>query len=220
MIVDFLLVLHIAVLGYWLGAELVINSEYRLVCFASSMPFSVRERLMEHVMEVDQHVRYALVLQASLGVILAALLGYVRGGTSLAWAAGIIGLGWLAYVELVHRLRHTSMGSRLALVDRVIRYALLILLLALGGATAAGLLDLQIWLGWKLVLFGGVIACGVGIRISLIAFFGLWHEIRAHGSNEVRERAVRRMYIAGTSILGILWILIAMMVGLSVFKPS
>ena len=60
-------------LGYWLGAELVINSTYRYVSWAATMPFAERDRLMEHVMDVDQHVRYALVLQAGLGVALVSL---------------------------------------------------------------------------------------------------------------------------------------------------
>lgn len=53
--ISWLLAAHIAVLGYWLGAELVINSTYRLVCFADDMPFAQRDQLMDHVMAIDQH---------------------------------------------------------------------------------------------------------------------------------------------------------------------
>lgn len=42
-----LLVIHIAVLGYWLGADLVINSTYRYVCWSAGMPFDERNRLMD-----------------------------------------------------------------------------------------------------------------------------------------------------------------------------
>ncbi|MEO5829905.1 MAG: hypothetical protein ABIQ36_04990, partial [Rhodanobacter sp.] len=85
MLLQTLLVMHIAVLGYWLGAELVINSTYRYVSCGSHMPFAERNRLMEHVMHVEQHVRYALVLQAGLGFALAALYGFVPGGERSAW---------------------------------------------------------------------------------------------------------------------------------------
>ena len=67
MIAHTLLVFHIAVLGYWLGSELVINSTYRHVAWAADMPFEQRDRLMDHVMDADQHVRYALLLQLMLG---------------------------------------------------------------------------------------------------------------------------------------------------------
>ena len=80
MLIEALLAIHIAVLGYWLGSEFVINSEYRYVCRTPSLPFAERNKLMEHVLDVDQHVRYALVLQAVLGTILAALIGYIPGG--------------------------------------------------------------------------------------------------------------------------------------------
>ena len=79
-----LLVAHIAVLGYWLGSELVINATYRYVSCADAMPFAERDRLMEHVMHVDQHVRYALVLQAALGTALAVTYGYIPGGRDVA----------------------------------------------------------------------------------------------------------------------------------------
>ena len=218
--VDVLLVVHIAVLGYWLGAEFVINSEFRFVCRAASMPFEERKRLMEHVMDVDQHVRYALVLQAGLGTVLAALLGYFPGGAALAWAAGLATVLWLAFVETVHRLRHGASGSKLALLDRLIRYALLTALVLGGLAAVFGAFTLQGWLAWKLVLFGAVIACGIGIRYYIIQFFGIWRQIEAQGSSPSRERAIRRNYMAGTSILGLLWLCIAAITILSILKPG
>ena len=219
MLIEILLVSHIAVLGYWLGSEFVINSEYRYVCRASSMPFSERKKLMEHVMDVDQHVRYALVLQAMLGTVLAALLGYIPGGTTLAWVAGVIGVSWLIFVETIHRVRHSPWGQQLALIDRFFRYVLLVVLMSVGVAVMVGAINLQGWLAWKLILFGGVIACGVGIRLTLIEFFRVWREIEANGSDDTRERSIRKIYTAGTSILGGLWLLIAGIVALSVLKP-
>ena len=112
MLISVLLVAHIAVLGYWLGSEFVINSTYRYVSYGSRMPFAERDRLMDHVMHVDQHVRYALVLQAGLGFALAALYGYVPGGTATAWVAGTLAAIWLAFVEIVHRLRHKHVSSK------------------------------------------------------------------------------------------------------------
>ena len=83
----------------------MINSTYRLVCYADDMPFAQRDRLMDHVMNVDQHVRYALVLQASLGAMLASSYGYIPGGSSVVIGTGLFGIAWLAFVEAVHRLR-------------------------------------------------------------------------------------------------------------------
>ncbi|MDE0801463.1 MAG: hypothetical protein OSB02_12100 [Rhodospirillaceae bacterium] len=220
MLVEVLLIFHIAVLGYWLGSEFVINSGYRYVCRGSSMPFDERNRLMEHVMDVDQHVRYALVLQAGLGTVLAALLGYVPGGSTLAWGAGIVGILWLGFVETIHRVRHAGLGQKLALLDRVIRYVLLFFLFVVGVAAALDAISLQGWFALKLVLFGCVMASGVGIRISIIEFFRVWREIEATGSTTEREKEIWWIYTWGTAILVLLWVFIAAIVVLSVMKPG
>ncbi|MEQ9111958.1 MAG: hypothetical protein RIF37_17765 [Rhodospirillaceae bacterium] len=220
MLIEVLLVFHIGVLGYWLGSEFVINSEYRYVCRASAMPFPERKKLMEHVMDVDQHVRYALVLQAALGTVLAALLGYIPGGTTLAWVAGTVGIVWLAFVEIIHRVRHGAGGQTLALIDRFIRYVLLTVLFGVGVATALGAIKLQGWLALKLVLFGCVMASGVGIRISIIEFFRVWRDIDTNGSTDDKEKEIRWIYTWGTGILVLLWVFIAAIVVLSVMKPG
>lgn len=219
MLVKFLLVAHIAVLGYWLGSELVINSTYRYVSWSAGMPFTERNRLMDHVMDVDQHVRYALVLQAGLGTMLAALFGYLPGGAMLAGIALVAMAGWLALVELTHRRRNGEPGRRLAAMDRGLRYAAIVVLLALAGLAIAGQGAMPAWLAWKLAAFAGVIACGLGIRFALMAFYRTWTEIAREGSSDEREQVIRRTYVQATSVLGLLWVFIAAIVALSILKP-
>lgn len=219
MLVKVLLVAHIGVLGYWLGSELVINSTYRFVSWSAGMPFAERSRLMDHVMDVDQHVRYALVLQAGLGTMLAALFGYLPGGAALAWAALAAMGGWLVLVEVTHRWRGQRAGQRLAAVDRGLRYLLIVALLLLAGGATAGRAALPAWLVWKLVAFSGVIACGLGIRYALMAFYRTWTEIAREGSSPAREQSIRRIYVQATSVLGLLWAFIAAIVALSVLRP-
>jgi hypothetical protein len=213
-----LLVAHIAVLGYWLGSELVINSTYRYVCRASSMPYEERDRLMDHVLHVDQHVRYALVLQVGLGATLAAWYGYIPGGPVAAGIVALAALAWLVLVEITHRMRKRGAGKRLAAFDRGLRY-LLMAVLAVAGVTAL-ILDtaMPAWLAWKLLLFAGVMACGVGIRFSIMDFFRTWAVIKRDGSSVDTERRIRFIYSYGTAILVGLWVLIAGIVILSVWR--
>lgn len=220
MLVQALQVAHIAVLGYWLGAEMVINSTYRYVAWSAAMPFAERDRLMQHVMDVDQHVRYALILQAGLGAALAALLGYVPGGAPLALTAAALAALWLALVEVAHRARTTPAGRGLAALDRAVRYLVIAVLLGLAGAAALGEFDLPRWLAWKLALFAGVIACGLWIRVALIAFFRVWGDVEREGSSPAREQLVRRACIRATAVLAGLWLLIGAIVALGVLKPA
>ena len=215
-----LLTAHIVVLGYWLGSELVINAGYRLVCYADDMPFAQRDRLMDHVMHVDQHVRYALVLQAVLGLMLAASYGYVPGGQALVTGAAAFGVCWLAFIEAVHRLRKSPAGQNLAKVDRLSRYLLMALLVAV----AAGLLGqnwpLPSWLRWKLLAFAAVMACGVGIRLALLSHFRTWARMAAGEVTDANNAVIRRTYVKATSVLVLLWLCIAAATALSIAKPG
>ena len=214
-----LLVAHIAVLGYWLGSELVINSTYRYVSFGSGMPFAERSRLMEHVMHVDQHVRYALVLQFGLGFALAALYGYLPGGPASAWLAGAACVVWLGFVEAVHRLRHAAVGKTLGNIDRVSRYLLMAVLVAIACGLIGGSWNMPLWLRIKLALFAGVMASGVGIRLALISHFRTWKIMAAEGPSDASNAIIRATCIKATSVLLVLWLFIAAIVVVSVCKP-
>ncbi len=215
-----LLAVHIVGLGYWLGAELVINSTYRYVCYNHDMPFDARSRLMDHVMHVDQHVRYALVLQASLGTALAVYLGYIPGGDRMVVTVCILGVAWLAFVELVHRLRHRPIGRRFAAIDRGSRYLLMAVLFLVATGLIGGAWNTPDWLRWKLASFACVIACGVGIRLALIGHFKTWAKMERDGPTAETNAIIRQTYIRATSILVLLWVFIGVIAVLSVAKPS
>jgi hypothetical protein len=220
MLITALLVAHIAVLGYWLGSELVINSTYRYVSYGRHIPFAERSRLMEHVMHVDQHVRYALVLQAGLGFGLATLYGFIPGGATTAWVIGALTLAWLGFVEAVHRLRHSAVGKRLGAIDRGSRYVLMALLLALACGLLGGAWELPLWLRLKIGLFACVMASGVGIRLALISHFRTWAVMAVDGPSDATNAIIERTYVRATAVLVALWVFIAVLVVVSVVKPA
>jgi len=208
------------VLGYWLGAELAINSTYRYVAYGADMHFPERSRLMKHVMQIDQHVRYALVLQVGLGFALAALYGHVPGLSATIWGAAILMAVWLAFIEVVHRRRGTPSGLRLANFDRRMRYLMVAILVAIAvGLVGAGW-SMPPWLRLKLALFAGVIASGIGIRLALLRHFRTFALMEKEGPGEETNEIVRRTYVRATSILVLLWIFIAAIVVVSVWKPA
>ncbi|WOK37915.1 hypothetical protein [Sphingomonas sp. C3-2] len=220
MIEPWLLAAHIAVLGYWLGSEFVINSTYRYVSYSDRMPFAERSRLMEHVMHVDQHVRYALVLQASLGPAIAALYGYIPGGQATAIGFGIFGALWFGFVELVHRLRHSPIGKTLGAIDRGSRYVFMAVLVAAAVSLIGGQWPMPEWLRWKLAMFAGVMLCGVGIRIALISHFRTWAIMAREGPTDETNAIIKRTYVRATSVLLLLWVFITAIAIVSVWKPA
>ena len=218
MLLHSLLVAHIAVLGYWLGSELVINANFRFVTRAAGQPFVERDRLLDHVLDVDQHVRYALILQTGLGTALAALLGYLPGGRLLAITAGVAAVAWLVLVEATHRLRKTPTGRWLETLDGIVRYSVMLVLVVVGVGALAGAWPLATWLAIKLALFAGVILCGLGIRLSIVRYYLTWRDIEQAGSTPINERELWRRYCNATAVLIVLWVLIAGIVGLSLVK--
>jgi len=212
-------VIHIATLGTWFGAELVINATSRYVCYSDAMPMRERTRLLQHVLDVDQHVRYALVIQFGLGFALGALFGYLPGGSKTAIGFGVFAVLWLIYVEVVHRLRQRPIGKKLAAFDRGSRYVLLICLLTVAVGLIGREWDLPLWIRWKLALFAGVMACGVAIRLSVLARFRVWAIMERDGPADEHNAIVKQTYIVSTAILVLLWLLIFTMVGLSIYKP-
>lgn len=219
MLLQTLLVLHVAVLGYWFGAELVINAMSRYVCLSGSMPMDERTRLMHQVMHVDQHVRYALVIQFGLGFAIAALFGYLPGGTTTAIAFGLFAAIWLTYIEVIHWLRHRPIGKKLAAFDRYSRYVLMACLFAVALSLVGGEWNLPLWIRLKLALFAAVMACGVGIRLSVLARFRTWAVMQREGVTDESNAIVKRTYIISTAILVLLWLMIFTMVGISLYKP-
>jgi len=220
MLVAVILVLHIIVVGYWLGSDLVINSTFRYVSRTASLPFAERDRLLDHVLDIDQHVRYALILQLWLGTTLGALLGYFPGGSRLAWLATILGIAWLMLVELTHRLRRRPSGNRLGQLDRGLRYLTITILLAIGAGTWFGRFSVTGWLALKLALLAGVMLCGLGIRFELVRYFRVWADIRTAGSTAGLEQRLLGRYASSTAFLVLLWLFVVAIVVVSIAKPA
>ncbi len=220
MLVAVILVVHIIVVGYWLGSDLVINSTFRYVSRTASLPFAERDRLLDHVLDIDQHVRYALILQLWLGTTLGALLGYFPGGSRLAWLATTLGIAWLMLVELTHRLRRRPSGNRLGQLDRGLRYLTITILLTIGAGTWFGRFSVTGWLALKLALLAGVMLCGLGIRFELVRYFRVWVDIRETGSTAGLEQRLRGRYASSTAFLVLLWLFVVAIVVVSIAKPA
>ncbi len=73
---------------------------------------------------------------------------------------------------------------------------------------------------WKLALFAGVILCGVGIRLALISHFRTWAIMARDGPTDATNAIIRRTYGRATSVLLLLWLFIAAIAVLSVWKPA
>ncbi len=123
-------------------------------------------------------------------------------------------------VEVVHRLQAKPLGKSLATLDRRSRYVLIGVLVGIALGLIGGAWSMPAWLRWKLACFAAVMACGVGIRLSLLSHFRTWTAMERDGPSAEANAIVRQVYLRSTAILVLLWFFIAAVVILSVQKPG
>ena len=107
---EVILWLHVLVMGYWIGSDLVVNALTHYVTRSSSLPGPERKRLWDFLMDVDQHPRNALILSVPLGFTLAAQTGLVWLDNAALATLWIASAAWFAYLWLAHWKRSAASG--------------------------------------------------------------------------------------------------------------
>lgn len=213
---------HVLVMGYWLGSELVINALTHYIARSRAMPADERMRLWDFLLDVDQHVRNALILSVPLGFTLAAFLGLLPlGGVGLAalWAASLL---WFWFMWLVHWRRKAPEGRRLAVWDWRLRYMLIALFAGSAlWSLATGWPYPTAWLALKVLLFAGVMACGIAVRHYIReAYRDALPAIAAGRAGDAEEALFRSLMVRATWALVVLWALLFTIGALGALKPS
>lgn len=187
---DVVLVLHVLLLVYWLGADLGVfyASRFLLKPALSAEARLTAARIMHGC---DTGPRVAMPLMLPVGLTLADRLGLSPvGGAALA-AAWVLGVGW-ALLALALHLRAASVPRLLRYVDTAIRVGVATAMVGWGAwslATDRGLLT--DWLPLKAIAYGAAVACGLGIRAGLPRFDAAFGELLASGSTPEVEARLR-----------------------------
>jgi hypothetical protein len=217
---EIMLWLHVLVMGYWIGSDLVVNALTHYVARGSSLPGPERKRLWDFLLHVDQHPRNALILSVPLGFTLAAQIGLLQLGNAGLLALWIVSALWFAYMWITHWQRSKPLGPRLAKWDWWSRYLLIAYFLWIGfKSLATGEPLAAPWLAWKVILFAGVLACGIGIRYYIRDAYRAWPRIWAGEGTAADEEIVRTAMNRGTYVLWVLWALLFVIGWLGVAKP-
>lgn len=212
--------LHVLVMGYWIGSDLVINPLAHYTARSVGLPPPERARLWHFLMDLDQHPRNAMILTVPLGLTLAAWLGLspITGPwLVLAWVLSAI---WFWQMWATHLQAATPRGDALRRWDWRIRYVLIAGCVVTGGATLlVGEPFGARWLGAKVLLFGGVIACGLGIRHYIRKYLEIWPRAVGGTATAADEQALRKHMREGTCVLVLLHVLVLTIGVLGVLKP-
>jgi hypothetical protein len=212
---------HVLVMGYWLGSELVINALTHYIARASDLPGAQRIRLWDFLLDVDQHVRNAMILSVPLGFTLAALLGLVpltRVGLATLWIAAA---AWFAFMWIVHWYRQSPRGPALSRWDWRLRYALILSFAAVGlSSLVTGRPIAARWLALKVLLFAVAIACGIAVRHYIrLAYRTVLPAIAADRADAADNTLFRTLMNRASWVLVALWSVLFAIGALGAFKP-
>ena len=213
--------LHVWMMGYWIGSDLVVNALTFYTARSTELPGAERKRQWDFLMDVDQHPRNALILSVPLGLTLASLMGLVPfGGTGIV-VTWVLSLLWFAYMWVTHWQRAKPVGATLAKWDWWSRYVLIAACVGIGGYSLAtgGPLGAP-WLAWKVILFGGVMSCGIIIRHYIRQSYQAWPRIWADRKQPGDDAIVLTAMTRGTYALWLLWALLVVIGWLGAAKPG
>jgi hypothetical protein len=213
---------HVLVMGYWLGSELVINALTHYIARTTTLPAAERMRLWDFLLDVDQHVRNAMIMSVPLGFSLAATLGLVPLAGWSMWLLWIGSALWFWFMWLVHWRRQTPLGSVLARWDWRFRYVLIAVFAGTAlWSLATGTPYAAPWLAAKVLLFAGAMVCGIFVRHYIREAYRsalpAIAEDRATASDNAEFALLMRK---ATWALVVLWVLLFAIGALGALKPG
>ncbi|MDX2141902.1 MAG: hypothetical protein SFV19_00990 [Rhodospirillaceae bacterium] len=217
---DLTLWFHVAVMGYWLGSDFVLNALTHYFKNAHDLPVAQRMKLWDFLLLVDQHPRNALILSIPLGFQLAADLDLspIKGPMLAAlWVASI---AWFVFIWVLHFQVGKPGYRQLNKMDLTLRYSLIVVLFVVGAGSVLGEGPLAAkWLGAKVALFALIIAGGMAIRHYIAQVYAVFPKLTAQGSTPEVERVITHALNWGSYVLFGMWGLIFVIGYLGAAKP-
>ncbi len=228
--------LHILMVVVWLGTDIgTFASFHRVLDVRLSVPTRLSMSRLSNLL--DQGPRSALVILLMLGLTMTHQGGWGltgESGSAIAFAASIIGVVWFAGVWHQYWVNHPPSGVtrssshlkatavfrvvdlwwRIGVAGALFVVATMSLAANGGGAIAAN------WLSWKLILFAGIVADGVLIRVLLPKLGDSIAAIATKGSSVEREAELARHGRTAKIYVLMIWMALVVMSGLAVMKPS
>lgn len=181
---------HILAFVYWLGGDLGTFLASREVVNRENSPES-RHVALTVMLACDMGPKLSMPLILPLGLQMAAMSGWMAIPTAVLAAIWALCLYWFGVVLVLYLNEGKPFTARLSRLDFWFRIAFAGALAAWAVATLLGDISPG-WLGWKLLLFTAMVACGVMIRLNLAPFVPAFGDLMANGPSEENNSAMER----------------------------
>ena len=220
-----MLALHMAVIGYYLGSDFVVNQSTFYLIASKEVTPEVRTRMRKAQLLWDQHPRMGLILFIASGLTLETWQGYTTIPTVyLPWLWIICALWlaniWAGFLLAGSPVSDNTLGKRLVQIDLYWRY--FVVAVIFGGAVmsfdGAGPF-LPTWLGVKYTLLAMLMAGGVLMRLSSRPLTAAWGDYAAGGDKDAFQAVIARVQYRNIYLNWGLWTLFTAMIVLRLFQP-
>ncbi len=190
---EYLLVkfLHLVGFAYWLGGDLgVFHSSYWVANQKHST--EVRVAAAKILFWLDQVPRICMTMMLPLGLHLAWRMGLLPIGAGLMAAIWLVCFAWLGNVIYLHAAQPSAKKTLLTSIDFWFRLVLSLSLIGTGIAALISVgLTLPYWAAIKLAIFGGLVGCGLLVRIRLKDFGPAFARMAAGDASDADNEAIR-----------------------------
>lgn len=159
-----LVIAHVLLFAYWLGADWGVYVTARYVA-DPELAMDERRRFLQAALRIDLLPRIAFTLLLPVGLQIAAFYGAWPTVGPLMTVVWLAALAWLGINVAAYRRMGTPLGERLRGIDQRVRIALAPALIAIGSAAVlVGTPALPLFVALKLVVFGLMIVVGLVLR--------------------------------------------------------
>jgi hypothetical protein len=159
-----LVIVHVLLFAYWLGADWGVYVNSRYVADAK-LPLDERLRFLRAAFRIDLMPRMAFPLLMAVGMQIASFYGTWPVTGAFMIAVWLFALAWLA-VNIAGYLRQgTPAGDRMRNIDQYVRLVLAPVLIGVGSwSLVTGAPIAPKFIAGKLIVFGCMIVVGLVLR--------------------------------------------------------
>ena len=217
---DIALLIHLLLFAYWLGGDIGV---FYSSGFATNRNLSrgARQAAGTIMMNLDLIPRLCLSLMLTVGGILTHYYGIDH---PLWQMVGIILLGpiWTCLLIYIHFNEGTDLVKTMTKIDYYFRWIMVFTLIAsvFYAFNYTDRLDANPWVGAKLIVFAGLIFCGIMIRKYIGGFIKGIHNIATDNINEEDDIAMAASLSKARVFVLTIWFLLLVEVWIGVAKPG
>ena len=215
-----LVIVHVLLFAYWLGADWGVYVNSRYVADAS-LSLAERRRFLQASFRIDLMPRIAFPLLLAVGLQIAAFYGLwpIAGPFMLAvWAAAC---AWLTVNVAGYLRQGTPAGDRLRSIDQYVRIVLAPLLIGVGAWSAVtGQPIAMKFVALKVFVFGCMIVVGLVLRAIMRNWALGFRRLATEGPSAEVDQIFQRSLAKARYVAFGMWSLSAVMAVLGVAKPA